>query len=349
MEANQIHASIIEYKLLNELSFPYSKYVSYTIRITTNAFDWQIQKRFRNFEELNQKLMKLKLFTSKLPSKNYFFNLSKDVIEERMEQLEIYLNEILSKNNLNTCSEILEFIELNHDTFHIFLGKNKSLKDSSASFINLNGNNQTVDLLKKSRSGDALFQQNSDLKLFKPKLNKMVKTGKSFILEFLKNLTIYPQNKTIIVKDFLNINFKTKSLHKFKKYEISLLLFGDSNINGLLYHCGNIQENKMGAEACLNLLAMLFESEYNNLYEEFIEVLRTSNKEQINSMNLNLHLENGDQKTKNSIYKIISILIQEDDDENNLDEKLIDYNDVHIAKRIEDSFYQKYHYINIIL
>ena len=346
MEVNQIYSNITEYSTLKESTFPYSKYISYTIRITTNEYNWNVTKRFKNFEELHLKLTKLKLFVPKLPTKKFFFNLSKDFIEERMESLEQYLNEILSKNNLNNCLEILEFIELDQDTFHIFLGKNKSFSNKNESFINKFNKsilNKSNDEMKKSKSGAELFDTNK-FKMIKPKINTINNTGKGAIMDFLRNLSTFPQNKTMIVKDFLNINLKAKNMQKLKRYEIGLLLFGDNTINGLFYHCGNFADNKIGAESCLNLLSKLISSEYNILYEEFIDVIKSASKEHIKSINLDLHFKGGNERMKNTIYKIIQLLIEDKMDDSKMYsiEEII--NDLELSEKIQSSFYEKYNY-----
>jgi len=348
-DSNQIFADISEYTISKEANFPYSKYVSYTIRITTKNYNWNIVKRFRNFEELHQKLTKLKLYASSLPYKKFFFNLSKDFIEERMHLLEFYLNDILYKNNLNNCPDILEFIELDHDTFHLFLGKNKTFHDKKLNVKNSSGihnaNNIMInDLLEKSRSGPILFESNcnKDMKIVKPSINV---TGRTTICTFLHNLIKFPQNKTTIVKDFQNIHLKSKSMQRVKKVDIALLFFGDDNIPGLLSHCGAIDSNKLGAEVCINLLAKLLNSEFNSVYDDFIEIFQTSKLEQIKLMNLNLHLNAGNLRLKTDLYKIIKILINEDseEDENYKVDDIL--NDKETIDRIQNSFHNKFNYL----
>ena len=80
---------------------------------------------------------------------------------------------------------------------------------------------------------------------------------------------------------------------------------------GLVYHVGQIDENKIGSEQCLNFVCKLTSFEFNPDCENFILVLKKGRLEFLNSMNLVEHIKN-----KNGIlnaYRILKIFYEDDE------------------------------------
>jgi len=83
---------------------------------------------------------------------------------------------------------------------------------------------------------------------------------------------------------------------------------GENSKQGLLYHCGIIDENVLGAEKCLSLVAKLVDYEMNSDCESYISALKLSKKEQIESMKLDRHLNSNKSSVITNALKIMKVL-----------------------------------------
>jgi len=319
----EINCRITDSILIQDDKFPYSKYITYVIKIFTKFNDWEIRRRFKNFEELNSKLIKLKHSSSKLPSKK-LFNLSPEVIAERKDCLEVYLNQIVNNNNLGNCKEILEFIELDQDTYNLFIGKNHTFEKSS--LVRKSQINNSIDSITKSRSTENLMVVSKNINDLNPKM------GKNEINDFLNNLEFDPMNKSSYIKEKEGTLKKSRFWQHLKRFEIAKLFFGDFIIKGLLYQSGLIEQNIYGAQACLEFISKLIDYDYNIECENYISVLKAGDLEKYNKMNLIKHLQSDNTNIAITCFKIIRVILNEE--KKITIDKLIE--DKVIAKKFED-------------
>ena len=84
----------------------------------------------------------------------------------------------------------------------------------------------------------------------------------------------------------------------------------DRYMFGLIHHSGTIEENLLGAESCLELLAKLIDCQYNPNSEFFVCLLKSGNASEIFQMNLEKHLKNKKSNVKSACYKIIEVVLE---------------------------------------
>eukprot|EP00873_Tetraselmis_striata_P010052 jgi/Tetstr1/430316/TSEL_020141.t1 len=86
------------------------EYVVFNIRVHDNTHEWTVLRRFRNFEQLHKQLRNTYKYGGSLPPKRYIFASHKwEFVEERREQLDVYLKDIIHKS-LGTSPEVFEFL-----------------------------------------------------------------------------------------------------------------------------------------------------------------------------------------------------------------------------------------------
>ena len=79
--------------------------VIYKIRVADSTGEWTVSRRFRNFESLQRRLKELPGFRVRMPAKRVFTH-SQNVgfVEERRQQLDQYLQQILGDDSLTGAS-----------------------------------------------------------------------------------------------------------------------------------------------------------------------------------------------------------------------------------------------------
>ena len=186
-------------------------------------------------------------------------------------------------------------INRNNSDSHI----NKNDKDNfycSLAKMNLNNNNNNNRKNDKNNieENDALEEEEE------------ISHGKIIIQEFLRNLMRTPYNKTELLYQFeyflLNKNNEEdKSDSEFKWYfltedEIKIFFNGfysnisHTKINGFLYHCGNMLNNKIAAEQCLEFLKKLLNDDYNPQADTFLKIYKNCNINDIIHIQLDKHI-----------------------------------------------------------
>ena len=90
--------------------------VLYKIRVADSAGEWTVSRRFRNFEALHRTLRETPAYRLKLPAKRIFnHSQSVEFVEERRQQLDAYLQQILvdealsgttNRVKLSKCEEL---------------------------------------------------------------------------------------------------------------------------------------------------------------------------------------------------------------------------------------------------
>lgn len=79
--------------------------VIYKIRVADSTGEWTVSRRFRNFESLQRTLKELPGYRIRMPAKRVFTH-SQNVgfVEERRQQLDQYLQQILGEDTLTGAS-----------------------------------------------------------------------------------------------------------------------------------------------------------------------------------------------------------------------------------------------------
>ncbi|PAV90703.1 hypothetical protein WR25_05488 [Diploscapter pachys] len=88
MDAN-FNAKVLNYKIVED-----GRYALYTIQITVDSYVWTVERRYRDFDNLDQRRFpdRKKSF---LPPKKRIGNLESDFLEERRTELEKYARALL--------------------------------------------------------------------------------------------------------------------------------------------------------------------------------------------------------------------------------------------------------------
>ena len=283
-----------------EENFPYSNYIDYRIFVETKNNKWSVDRRYSNFETLHNELKKKISPLPDFPEKR-FFSMSDKTIQERKEHFCLYLNYILIKTNFTTNNILLEFLAIEKELIMMLL------KYPTIIHRNTINNSSLINVEKKNRKSKSAKVQKNNLFISFHKSSKS-----NHIDEFIYSLE---ENKENICNNALEL---WQSMKKKKKWEILTreniikLFFGNKstfNKNGLLYHCGNIQKNKLGSEACLDLIAKLVDYETNPDCENCVIILRMSRIEHIEKMNLESHLMSNKLLVTINAFKILKVII----------------------------------------
>ena len=287
-------------------SYGFGSFTEYSIDISTNLTSWQITKRYSDFEKLNIQLANRINPLPKLPPKS-FFCLNDRVISERKIALEDYLNQLLSKHNLYAFPAIMEFIGMEKELF-MLLVKCPSQIEQCCSY-------KDVKLISKNKSFENLIQmkkansnENKVDDSFYYEFNKDESEKLELIDNFLRGLELSNENKCSVVHEFWV--YLTKKWPIFLKEEIMKLYYGDgNNLKGLLFHCGKVSENSLGAQSCLELLNKLIRCEYNPDCEKFLAVLKMGRLESLRKMRLEYHLKSRKNSVVLNCYNIIKEVV----------------------------------------
>jgi len=99
------------------------------------------------------------------------------------------------------------------------------------------------------------------------------------------------ENITESIDNFWGFLIQQTNWPKFSRDAILRLFYGNgNNLKGLVYHCGTLEDNYLGAEQCLRLLANLLKYEYNPDCEIFRNILRMGKVNNIIALGLKNHL-----------------------------------------------------------
>lgn len=316
-----ISCKISNYETCSNGLIPFFGYIEYKIILNTKGKTWEIKRRYRHFDELNMKLSKKIKNMPKLPEKTFFK--SSETINNRRIRLQKYLTNLLCRNDVYDHDLIFEFIELKKEDY--LLMRDCSDQDSSSSDAS------PLSSFSKSHSCQAMpniwdFIKNkeqiiinenffySELNLkeddyFNNKYNK----NNKLITDFLTSLNSKKREITLTITNFKENFFllNKKNTLNIKPQDLYKLYFGDRALKyyGLLYYCGDIKGNSLGAEYCVELLSNLIDIEFNLNNEIFIEILNLGKLDVFNQMNLQKHLEAGKPQLFSYCCKILKYII----------------------------------------
>ena len=173
----------------------------------------------------------------------------------------------------------------------------------------LNNNNININSKYEIGNGDSFEEE--------------ISAGTLVIQEFLRNLMDISFNKTELLFQFeyflknKNNNEKNKNTKWFylETNEIGIFFNGfyssisHVKINGFLFHCGNIQNNKIGTQKCLEFLNKILSEDFNPQADTFLKIFRRCSLENIIQMELENHIiDNSNSNRINSfmlLYKYV--------------------------------------------
>ena len=351
-EQNEITALISTYSIKEDENKYFNKnYALYEIKFFTRYKTWTLYKRYSQFLELRDKLASKKIKNlPKLPPKLYFSNDQK--LSERQLGLEDFLNDLFRNVNILRYPEIIEFIQCPKEIIDILsynIDYLNMINMNSSSIINTTDNNlyykgrvtisRNSSTSKNENDKNNFYCSLSRMNLSNDNDKKNVRTseyneekeithGGIVIQEFLRNLIDTPYNKTELLYQFeyflLNRdNEESKSNSSFKWYflsenEIKTFLNGfysnisHTKINGFLYHCGNIINNKIASEQCLEFLKKLLNEDYNPQADLFLRVFKKCDINDIIQMELDKHIINNTNSVRIDAFMILYKYIEND-------------------------------------
>jgi hypothetical protein len=351
-EQNEITALISTYSIKEDENKYFNKnYALYEIKFFTRYKTWTLYKRYSQFLELRDKLASKKIKNlPKLPPKLYFSNEQK--LSERQLGLEDFLNDLFRNLNILRYPEIIEFIKCPKEIIDILsynIDYLNMINMNSSSIINTTDNNlyykgrvtisRNSSTSKNENDKNNFYCSLARMNLSNDNDKKNVRTseyneekeithGGIVIQEFLRNLIDTPYNKTELLYQFeyflLNRdNEESKSNSSFKWYflsenEIKTFLNGfysnisHTKINGFLYHCGNIINNKIASEQCLEFLKKLLNEDYNPQADLFLRVFKKCDINDIIQMELDKHIINNTNSVRIDAFMILYKYIEND-------------------------------------
>lgn len=351
-EQNEITALISTYSIKEDENKYFNKnYALYEIKFFTRYKTWTLYKRYSQFLELRNKLASKKIKNlPKLPPKLYFSNDQK--LSERQLGLEDFLNDLFRNVNILRYPEIIEFIKCPKEIIDILsynIDYLNMINMNSSSIINTTDNNlyykgrvtisRNSSTSKNENDKNNFYCSLARMNLSNDNDKKNVRTseyneekeithGGIVIQEFLRNLIDTPYNKTELLYQFeyflLNRdNEESKSNSSFKWYflsenEIKTFLNGfysnisHTKINGFLYHCGNIINNKIASEQCLEFLKKLLNEDYNPQADLFLRVFKKCDINDIIQMELDKHIINNTNSVRIDAFMILYKYIEND-------------------------------------
>ena len=287
---------------------------------------------FINDQKLNERQLGLEDFMNELfknvnilryPEIIEFIECPKEIIDILMYNID-YLNMI----NVNSSSIINTT-----DNNIYYKGRVTTSRNTSNSKDDNDKDNFYCSLAKMNLGSD---KNNSSVKNFfegkNDSFEEDISRGGIVIQEFLRNLIDTPFNKTELLFQFeyflLNRdNEENNNKSKFKWYfltekEIRIFFNGyysnisHTKINGFLYHCGNINKNKIAAEQCLEFLKKLLNDDFNPQADLFLKIYKKCSVNDIIQMELDNHII---LNTNNVRIYAFSVLYKYIEDENDIE------------------------------
>ena len=146
-----------------------------------------------------------------------------------------------------------------------------------------------------------------------------ISPGTLVVQEFLRNLMDISFNKTELLFQFEYFlknkknNEKNKSNNWFylETDEVDIFFNGfyskisHTKVNGFLYHCGNIQNNKIGTQKCLEFLDKILSEDFNPQADTFLKIFRRCSLENIIQMELENHIIDNSNSNRINAFMIL--------------------------------------------
>ena len=169
-------------------------------------------------------------------------------------------------------------------------------------------------ILKNNASEDNKYEIGNE-----DSFEEEISPGTLVVQEFLRNLMDISFNKTELLFQFEYFlknkknNEKNKSNNWFylETDEIEIFFNGfysrisHTKINGFLYHCGNIQNNKIGTQKCLEFLDKILSEDFNPQADTFLKIFRRCSLENIIQMELENHIIDNSNSNRINAFMIL--------------------------------------------
>ena len=280
---------------------------------------------FTNEEKLSERQLGLEEFINDLfRNVNIIrYPIIMDFIECPQEVFDIFAYNMDCLNLSNLNSSIInnsKKINSNYYNGRITTNCNNNLNINSDNIVNnnfycsmaqlkLNNNNININTKYEIGNEDSFEEQ--------------ISPGTLVIQEFLRNLMDISFNKTELLFQFEYFlkNKTNNEKNKNNKWfyleinEIGIFFNGfyssisHARINGFLYHCGNIHNNKIGTQKCLEFLNKILSEDFNPQADTFLKIFRRCSLENIIQMELENHIiDNSNSNRINSfmiLYKYV--------------------------------------------
>ena len=333
----KISALITSYSMEEDNNKLFKKnYALFEIKLYTPYKTWTIHKRYSEFVELKNKLEEINIKKlPNLPPKLLFINEQK--LNERQLSLEEFLNDLFKRVNILKYSLIIDFIECPQEVVDICTYNinclNLSNNNSSIIMNTTNHNSNyyngriTTNKNKALNNLDDVDNNNfyCTMAQFKSELGNNdsfedeISPGTLVIQEFLRNMMDISFNKSELLFQFEyflknkkndNQN-KTSNWYYLDTKEINIFFNGfysnisHLKINGFLYHCGNIQNNEIGTQNCINFLYKILSEDFNPQAEIFLKIFRKCSLENIIQMELENHIINNFNSNRVNVFMIL--------------------------------------------
>lgn len=347
-EQIEISALITSYNIVENpfIKLFKKKYILFEIKLYTPYKIWIINKRYSQFVQLKKQLESKNVKNlPKLPPKLIFMNEEK--INERQLYLEEFLNELFKSVNILKYPIILDFIECPQDVIDILMYNMDCLNSSMVINTTMNDGNYYNGIISTNKNNiynyDDINNNNfycSIAQFQSNNINSSMDNNDSFesenspgslvIKEFLRNLMDISFNKTELLFQFeyflLNKkNDEKRSNNDFNWYyltenEIKIFFKGfysnisHTKINGFLYHCGNINFNKIAAEQCLEFLKKLLSEDYNPQAEIFTKIFKRCNINDILQLDLERHIVENTNSVRINAFIVLYKYIEDEED-----------------------------------
>jgi hypothetical protein len=224
----KINARVISTKLKINNGILSSNYILYVIKVNTPYKSWYIQKRYSDFENLNNSIPKDYEIDKLIPPKRLFKN-SDSTIQERKKKFNNYLYFLLNNLDVLKNKELIKFFKIEEEIIDLYLINSSMISNEYA----LKQNNFLCQSFKKNNLSNSLklnednyFILFEDFHTSSEELKDKTQIGKLVIEEFLKNLDLKIENMDKIVKTFLSYMRYNNKWKKLYKEEIKELFIG---------------------------------------------------------------------------------------------------------------------------
>jgi hypothetical protein len=224
----KINARVMSTKLKINNGILSSNYILYVIKVNTPYKSWYIQKRYSDFENLNNSIPKDYEIDKLIPPKRLFKN-SDSTIQERKKKFNNYLYFLLNNLDVLKNKELIKFFKIDEEIIDLYLINSSMISNEYA----LKQNNFLCQSFKKNNLSNSLklnednyFILFEDFHTSSEELKDKTQIGKLVIEEFLKNLDLKIENMDKIVKTFLSYMRYNNKWKKLYKEEIKELFIG---------------------------------------------------------------------------------------------------------------------------
>lgn len=316
-----ISSQIISFEIEKVRGIFSKNYVKYTVQIHTPYQTWIILKRYSEFYKFHQKLQKFYQKLPFFPPKRIFSN-SSSVIQERVHEIDKYMNYILKNLNVLENEIIINFIQIENEVINIFKKSVSFMKDeyefeklSSPLSLRRCFSNSSIKETQGS-SNDNFYSLVLQFKMYD--MDNEKSPNGLVVEEFLRNLDENGENKSEIIRTFVNFLKQKGRWPYFSNGEIATFFKGynpeilnERYINGFLYHVGNVQNNTVGSRMCLDFLTKLLSFEFNPTCNDFITIFKSMRTYRILQMELDQHFTSKINKVERNAFEILNIYFKD--------------------------------------